>query len=275
MKIICWNIAQRSKAWYSLLESDADLALLQEASRPPADLPKEIQIDDFPWRSNGKGIKRNWRTAVVKLSNRVKIEWLEPQTVEEAKGGELAVSRPGSLAVAKVAGLNTDEVFYVASMYAAWERPLEETGSRRIYADASAHRILSDLSVLIGRQRNHRIIAAGDLNILKGYGEHGSGYWAERYNSVFDRAKNLGLEYVGPEAPHGRQADPWPKELPPASKNVPTYYARHQNPSTATRQLDFVFTSRLISDRVKVVARNDPEEWGPSDHCRLEIEVHI
>jgi len=46
LKIICWNIAQRSKAWYSLLESDADLALLQVASRPPADLPKEIHVDD-------------------------------------------------------------------------------------------------------------------------------------------------------------------------------------------------------------------------------------
>ncbi|MBP3192961.1 hypothetical protein [Natronogracilivirga saccharolytica] len=275
MKIISWNIAQRTEAWYSLLESDADLALLQEASRPPSDLPKEIEFDDSPWETGGKGINRPWRAVVVKLSNRVNIEWLKSKSVEDAASGELAVSRLGSLAVAKVNALNPDLDFYVASIYSPWERPLDEIGSRRIYADASAHRILSDLSVLIGRQKNHRIIAAGDLNILKGYGEHGSAYWAERYNSVFERANAIGLEYIGPMAPNGRQATPWPKELPLTSKNVPTYYNSKQNPLTATRQLDFVFASKSISDKVKVVARNDPDTWGPSDHCRLEIEVQL
>ncbi len=275
MKIISWNIAQSQKAWHSLTKSDADIALLQEASRPPSDLPKEIEVDDSPWETGGKGTNRQWRAAVVKLSTRVNIEWLKPKPVEDAKGGELAVSRPGTLAVAKVNALNSDHSFYVGSMYSAWERPLNELNSRRIYADASAHRILSDLSVLIGRQTTHRIIAAGDLNILRGYGEHGSTYWAERYNSFFERANSLGLEYIGPMAPQGRQADPWPEELPINSKNVPTYHTSQQNPLTATRQLDFVFASKSISDRVKVVARNDPDAWGPSDHCRLEIEVQL
>jgi hypothetical protein len=39
-----------------------------------------------------------------------------------------------------------------------------------IHADASVHRLISDLSVLIGRQRGHKIIVAGDLNVLYGYG---------------------------------------------------------------------------------------------------------
>jgi hypothetical protein len=25
--------------------------------------------------------------------------------------------------------------------------------------------------------------------------------------------------------------------------------------------------------RVQVKALNEPEEWGPSDHCRIEIDV--
>ena len=36
------------------------------------------------------------------------------------------------------------------------------------------------VSALIGRQRDHKIIAAGDLNVLLGYGEYGSPYAASR-----------------------------------------------------------------------------------------------
>ena len=28
-----------------------------------------------------------------------------------------------------------------------------------------------------------------------------------------------------------------------------------------------------MADSVSVRALNEPEQWGPSDHCRLEIEV--
>jgi len=37
--------------------------------------------------------------------------------------------------------------------------------------------------------------------------------------------------------------------------------------------LDFVFASKSLIDDVRVEAINDPYEWGPSDHCRVEIEV--
>ena len=147
------------------------------------------------------------------------------------------------------------------------------TGSRRIFSDASAHRVVSDLSVLVGRESGHRILAAGDLNILHGHGERGSSYWASRYRTVFDRMEALGLPFVGPQAPHGRQADPWPRELPRDSKNVPTYHSNRQTPDTATRQLDFVFASRELEGSVRVWALNEPDQWGASDHCRLEIEV--
>ena len=33
------------------------------------------------------------------------------------------------------------------------------------------------------------MLAAGDLNILYGYGENGSAYWAARYATVFDRMR--------------------------------------------------------------------------------------
>jgi hypothetical protein len=91
---------------------------------------------------------------------------------------------------------------------------------------------------------------------------------------VFDRAEAMGLRFVGPQAPYGRQANPWPAELPEDSLNVPTYHTSRQGPMGATRQLDFVFASHVLAERLSVRALNgDPEEWGPSDHCRVAIEL--
>jgi hypothetical protein len=154
---------------------------------------------------------------------------------------------------------------------AAWESPA--TKGSWIFADASAHRLISDLSLLVGNQRGHRIIVSGDFNILYGYGESGNLYWAGRYVTVFDRMSAIGLRFVGPQSPNGVQADPWPPELPVDSKNVPTFRTHRRDPSTATRQLDFVFASESIADCVQTTALNRPEEWGPNDHCQVRIVV--
>jgi len=272
-KIVAWNIARRDDAWRRLRECDADIALLQEASPPPPDIAPEFDIDPAPWRTDGAGLNRAWRTAVVRLSDRVAVQYLEAKPIADAHRGDLAVSRPGTLAAAIVTPL-TGEPFVVASLYAPWEAP-HRTAARSswIYADASAHRVISDLSVLIGQQGGHRILAAGDLNILHGYGENGSNYWAGRYATVFDRMAALGMSFVGPQTPDGRAADPWPQELPRTSRNLPTYHTSHQTPATATRQLDFVFASTGLAQRTHVSALNAPDQWGPSDHCRLQIDV--
>ena len=76
-----------------------------------------------------------------------------------------------------------------------------------------------------------------------------------------------------PQTPDGRQADPWPDDLPAGSRNVPTFHMKGESPATAAHQLDFVFASRDMADSVHVRALNDPDHWGPSDHCRIEIEV--
>jgi hypothetical protein len=55
--------------------------------------------------------------------------------------------------------------------------------------------------------------------------------------------------------------------------NVPTFHTNQQSIAGATRQLDFVFASMDIADQVRVRALNEVNEWGNSDHCRVEIEV--
>lgn len=273
VKLVSWNIARRQIAWRFLVECDADIALLQEAAAPPADLAGRINVDPAPWETVGAGRMRPWRAAIVKLSDRVQVQWLDARGLHEASPGELGVSRPGTLIAATVTP-PSGVPFIIASMYALWEKPHRATGSNWIYADASAHRLVSDLSMLIGQQANHRIVVAGDLNILHGYGEEGSAYWASRYATVFSRMAALGLAFVGPQAPAGRRANPWPNELPRTSNNVPTYYTSFQSPPTATRQLDFVFASNGLRKCVRTRALNEPDHWGPSDHCRVEIEVH-
>lgn len=272
VRIISWNIAQRKEPWRTLVHTDADIALLQEATEPPDDIAEMIEVNPASWETVGAGKSRPWRTAIVKLSDNIEVQWHEAKPPNDAHTGELAVSRMGTLAAATVTP-SSGEPFIVASMYALWERPHNSTGSSWIYADASAHRLISDLSAFVGQQSKHKILAAGDLNILYGYGEEGNAYWASRYATVFSRMSAIGIPFVGPQAPAGRQAKPWPEELPETSDNVPTYHTNHQTPTTATRQLDFVFASNSLAEQVNVRAINEADQWGPSDHCRVEIEV--
>jgi hypothetical protein len=269
MKIIAWNIAHRPDAWRLLANSDADIALLQEAFKPPVDVASKFEVDNAPWET---GQTQRWRTAIVKLSTRAELQWIEAKPLADAHGGELGVSRPGTLAAAIVTP-PASEPFTAISVYGCWEAPHAMTNSKFIYADASVHRLISDLSVFVSKRATKGILVAGDLNILYGYGEHGDAYWAARYETVFTRMKALGLSFVGPQAPAGRLAEPWPAERPRTSRNVPTYHTKQQTPASCTRQLDFVFATANLASRCSVRALNEPSDWGPSDHCRVEIQV--
>lgn len=271
VKIVSWNIAGSKAPWHSLVAMDADIALLQEAGAPPDDLARQVEVNRAPWRTDGRSPAWPYRTAIARLSDRAEVECIETKRFVDSGSGDLGVSRLGTVTAVHVTAPGV-EPFVAVSMYSCWEDPHASTGSSWIVPDASAHRLVSDLSALIGKETGHRILAAGDLNILYGYGDGGSKYWAGRYGSVFDRMEALGLSFVGPQHPNGRQADPWPDELPAESKNVPTYRWRN-DPADATRQLDFVFASKGMADSVSVRALNEPGEWGPSDHCRVVIEV--
>lgn len=274
LRLVSWNVQKRDEPWRLLAADETlDVALLQEAKPPPVDVTCEvIPTRDSECRWTMAGYKQPFRTAVARLSDRVTVRGRRTVSLDVDGGDAVRVSRPGTLTAADVE--YAGETITCVSAYSVWEYLLHDPPRQKpeIISDASAHRLISDISVLIAL-RKHKIIIAGDFNILRGYGEHGDRYSGRRYGTVFDRMEALGLRCVGPAAPNGRQADPWPDELPQDSMNVPTYHSTSQTPATASRQLDFVFASESIADRVSVRARNEVSDWGPSDHCRVIIAV--
>ena len=53
VQIIDWNIAHRDKSWHLLSDSDADLALLQEAGPPMEDFAAKFDVYFSPWQITG------------------------------------------------------------------------------------------------------------------------------------------------------------------------------------------------------------------------------
>ena len=258
------------------------MALLQEAGDPPPDLahPFAYGNEDF-WKGHayeGRPIYDRW-CLVVKLSDRVDVEWFRAvPPISEPGERDIGVSGIGSLAAARVTprGQPEDEAFIAVSMYARWMKPHRSTGTpwQVGASDVSAHRILSDLSAFIGHENpsRHRILAAGDLNMI--YGATGNSLsLPTREKTVWDRIAALGLEFLGPQTPDGWQPSAPQPDVPPHTKNVPTWLQPGRNPEAANRQLDYAIASRGFHERVGVRALNRADEWGPSDHCRLLIEV--
>lgn len=274
-KAVSWNIGKRQEPWRQLLQMDADFALLQEAGNPPEDVADRIQRSPFePWL---KDHYDRW-PMIVKLSDRVEIEWFkETPAYKTVAPDEFAVSGIGIVAAARIIPLDGDEPFIAISMYARWTSPHTSTNSKWSvgYSDASAHRIISDLSAFIGHTEplTHRILAAGDLNVIYGSTDKSISLPA-RDQTVFERMDALGLEFMGPQHPNGRRVEPTPSGLPKDTQNVPTYYASGKSPDTAWIQLDYAFASRGFHNSIQVEAMNrDTNQWGASDHCRLWIRI--
>ena len=242
--------------------SEYDVALLQEARLPP---------DSWEREHYDRG------AAVIRLSQRVALsEYRNTPLGRRPASDEVAVSAPGTIAAARIVP-ETGKPFVVVSIYARWEKPHPRTRTSWGvgYADAMAHRAISDLSAFIGHvdPSTHRILVAGDFNLIDGATDSNRLALPARDRSVFARLDALGFEFLGPQYPHGSKANPTPPGLPIDSRNVPTYYTTRQTPETAANQLDYVFASRGFHKGVRVSALNDPDEWGPSDHCRIGIEV--
>ncbi len=269
---------------------DADVALLQEARRPPGDVAGKVCTGPVEhwnanywnscwWKLQFDFLYDRW-AMVVRLSDRVDVEWFKQISPIMVPGlNQFPVSGIGTVAAARVIPKDhATPPFIVASMYARWIAPHPVTGSKwRVgFPDGSAHRIISDLSAFIGNvdPSTHRILAAGDLNMVYGSKAGHDPKWdVAREHTVWDRMNVLGLEFLGPQHPNGRQADPVPPFMEPDNKNVVTFAPNKGGPEAADRQLDYVFASRGFHESIDVKAMNSVAEWGASDHCRLLMVV--
>ena len=164
---------------------EADVALLQEAGKGPSedvDVPDGFEFDHVAERLDRRlGPELDRWPAVVKLSDRVRLEWLKQLPVYPARGC------PGSNFEMGVSGVGT--------------------------------------------------LATARVTPVEGSAGH--------------------------------------SDVPVDTKNVPTYHSVRQSPDTAVYQLDYVLASRGFHRKVRVHAMNGVEEWGPSDHCRVMIDVDV
>ena len=289
IRIVSWNIAKRHQPWRELLRMDADVALLQESGDPPSDVKNSVQ--EGPWENYDSHViyssshRRHWPNLydrwcrVVKLSDRVDIEWLtQIPPVAEAPEGTIPVSGIGTIGAAIVTPRYEEiEPFTVVSMYGRWMGSRAPKGKMRSISmpDTAIHRIISDISWFVGDEdpSTHRVLAAGDLNLDYGWLDEGVSWYGKRAQVVWDRFGVLGFEYLGPQSPNGRMAVPTPAHLPHDTKNVPTFRSNFMSPMTAQLQLDHVFASRGFHESIQTRALNCVCQWGSSDHCRIVIDV--
>ena len=277
IRIVCWNINRKLQPWRTLVEmaerGEADVALLQEAGSPPEDVSGRVEYDDHVFRD--RNLYDRW-PLIVRLSDRAEFEWLrQHEPISDLDERSIGVSGIGTIAGAKISPRDQPQNAFLAfSMYARWMRVHPTTGASWIYSDCSAHRILSDISTFIdhANPEKQKILAAGDMNMF--FGATGNELSVpEREQTVWDRFSALGLEFLGPQLPHGRPAATKQPDVPTTTQNIPTFHTTKQSPAQANRQLDYAFASRGFHRSINVRALNKVEEWGPSDHCRLMIEV--
>ena len=352
IRIVSWNVARRRKPLDELRRMGADVALLQEVGQSVArSLPTPLETggrrhwNSYTWTPRyPDGEFKMWCNRwpmVVRLSDRVEIEWFaQVGPKEEPTENEFSVSDVGLIAAARVVPKDPKdgEPFIAASMYAHWN-PTDG-------AAKSGRSIAADLSTLMDRNvpSNHRILAAGDLNMWCGAGAFSDMESLERVDTVTDpygylyhiyiedslytmvthrpdgkpyriqrkrwktlwgtrrwirrnmadcedrrrgiasgeirpepgfwgRMNSLGFEFMGPQYPDGRQADPIPEFMPSDTMSVVTFRRPGQPVADADQQLDYVLASRGLHKNVKTRALNSVDEWGSSDHCRILIEV--
>lgn len=255
----------RARAWDFLRERiRPDVALVQEA-RPTGEFAgvvfREGGICDD---RSGKAKDLVWGSAVVSFGPSLR-------GIEHAQGpfrrepNPILRTYPGAVAVAEV---ESDEPLVVVSAYGLIDRG---------YADATVHRVLSDLTPLIDERRARGMVIAGDLNVTTQWSaKHRSflkGRHAEclaRDRDLFGRFAALGFHNL---VMRGEEEGPLPGcdcSEGIACRHVQTQ--RHER-SVFPWQNDYVFvTSDLLDRNPALTVFDDESVWELSGHCPIAIE---
>jgi hypothetical protein len=225
MRLITWNMHDKTTAWARLGEMTADhhteVALVQEAPPPPPRTRCIPTIEDREWAiTTPRAPGRTWRSAVVMcdaLASTARSIALPSMAATD--DGWPSVSHPGQLAAAEVAF--DDSQLLVVSFYGIWEwmRPDALSVDDR-YAVPSVHRAISDLTRL-WFENDRPIVIAGDFNIWRAEGR-----WRDRYQTVFDRMEAKDSDFRDPSPRMG---------TPPLRRFVHTAEGRDTKPTSSSR----------------------------------------
>ena len=242
---------------------DIDIGLLQETSRVPDEYRDRVDVDGRLWEADC-GVAQGYPSVVARLSARMEARFIPTRGINGAGSHDFYTSEWGTLGAAIVEPAGGGTPITLVSMAPAYNYYTRESGSPSRYETIdSVHRLISDLSRLVGRRS--RVIAAGDWTINDGWSSHPTPTWNERealhFKSAFDRMKALGFRHLMPAGRKNKRGE------------AVTFVPIGKSPEQAYAQLDFVFATENFADRVSVRAINDPDKWGPSDHCRIIIEV--
>jgi hypothetical protein len=266
VRLLCWNLGSGKATWADVESAEGhDVALVQQALDPSG----RTRLQTVPRGGSPWGIGRTpARTAIAQLSDRVQVAEVATAPIDADEPGPLGVSRLGSLTVATLTVAATGDEIDVASVYGQWDAPA--TGTTDYYADAAMHRIVSDLTPLIVDGARPLVIA-GDFNSVRGRATDGPDQrTAARRAGIFDRMDALGLHLAGPCAGTGGRETPAVDGSGADRGDVATFGAA---PGDRNQQIDYCYVSDDLASRTTVVALNGDAEWGPSDHCRISIEV--
>ncbi len=259
MRVVSWNMNRlgrseegHRKAW-QYLRSDlgADVALVQE-SAPPSDVTGAVYrpIGDAPY---------NWGSAVVALRPGLSLGGYERIPLADSLfrglgAGELPDSHPGASAVADIS-LNGVYLFTAVSMYAQWEML---PGSSSMYGGPRLHRMLSDLTGVLARSGRRPVLLAGDFNVTS----QGSRQPENEAAAVFARLRTWGLSSCPLTAGRVDGCDC------PEGENC-----RHVQTFRTGTQLDYIFASPPLANRMTGRADHSSAAWQLSDHCPLVMDI--
>lgn len=254
MRVVVWNVANRLEAFDALSSLEPDVALLNEASRPPA--ATGVWLDATVGRD---GKRRPWSAAVLSPHPVAEITDARPSWRGSERNIPFVPSRPGSWIAASVevaAGMTVTAV----SLYGL----LDE------FSDASVHRSLSEVSPLVddSRYRAH-VLIGGDLNTWSGW--PASEPALARDINLLQRFEALGLvDCLAAKRPAGRLPDctctlgedctHTRTRLDPRAPEIPY-------------QIDYLWASAALASRLRSCRALATSEWfAISDHAPIVAE---
>jgi hypothetical protein len=259
-----WNMQQNPDAWMRLEElgrtHGVQVALLQEAVPPPTGdwttFPSATDSDLWAITAHSDR-QRNFASVVAVLDSALTPTQVVPTALGQAEYGRFAVSHPGQFSVVEI-GSHSGPTLTAVSLYGIWDRD-----ERYLFSEATLHRAISDLTIVLQEKSRTHIVLAGDLNVFFDWDQATyDAHWAARYDTVFARLAAYGMNLVGPFG-DGR-LDGCECGRGDECRHVRTF-AYQRKPENRLNQLDYVFATPSLRP-LGCHALDDEASWRYSDH---------